>query len=355
MMVWSTPLTKYRETDGIKVNRSHAAAYALIAYQEAWLKTYYPKEFFTALLSVYADNETKIASYVEAANEMGIEVSGPDINLSDNDFSISPDGRILWGFGAIKSLKNVTIDAILAQRPFDSLEEILIKFSKKEADKTSLAALAYSGALDAFDPEQHRLNILASALAMRGDFLEDLQAKLESYDKVKQYQLEREFIGIYLTGHPLEEVAQPVDWEEALRTEHRIQTFAMVHSIRQILTKKGDPMAFIQLSCMDNHLDTVCFPNLWQNSIQFQANSPLVPLSALLKEGMVVKFTGRYETKEGRTSFLLNDIKIPVRQNKAFHEHILEVEVKEGVFPEKEPEAPRLTPTDFEAFINFQD
>ena len=150
MMVWSTPLLKYRETDGIKVNKSHAAAYAFVAYQCAYLKHHYPIEFFTALLSVFSDDKVKVSGYIQDAKAHGIDVLRPDINLSDIDFNIASDKEIRYGLGSIHGLKDLAVPSILGIRPVSSLPELFSQIEKKEVDKTSVNALALSGAFDSF-------------------------------------------------------------------------------------------------------------------------------------------------------------------------------------------------------------
>ena len=344
---------KYLERDGVIVNRSHAAAYAFIAYQCAFLKYYYPIEFYASLLTVFADNEEKAAHYITDAREAGINVLVPDINESEADFAITKNQEIRYGFDSVKSLQTKSVTAILEKRPFDSLEELIATMSKSQLSKGSVQALALSGAFDSLCPEEGRMHILQRALTLRGDS-DNLIEEMTYFTNRERLTEEKKYLGAYLSGHPLDGIAKPVDWEESASNGTSVTALGIVNGIRRIVTKKGDPMAFINIAFLEHDLDAVCFPNLWESDIQFRKGDPIVPLSDILREGMLVKTTGTYEVEESKKSFLLNHMSIPVRQNKGFEDFIEDVQNEVGILPPVQSEESIQAPfTNFDSIMNY--
>ena len=321
---------KYLERDGVIVNRSHAAAYAFIAYQCAFLKYYYPIEFYASLLTVFADNEEKAAHYITDAREAGINVLVPDINESEADFAITKNQEIRYGFDSVKSLQTKSVAAILEKRPFDSLEELITTMSKSQLSKGSVQALALSGAFDSLCPEEGRMHILQRALTLRGDS-DNLIEEMTYFTNRERLTQEKKYLGAYLSGHPLDGIAKPVDWEESANNGTSVTALGIVNGIRRIVTKKGDPMAFINIAFLEHDLDTVCFPNTWESDIEFRKGDPLVSVSEVLEVGMMVKTVGNYEVQDGKKSYLLNKLTIPVRANRSFHEHINKIQEEYGI------------------------
>lgn len=331
---------------GYGFNKSHSAAYAFIAYQCAYLKYYYPIEFYTALLTVFADNEEKAAHYIADAREAGIEVLVPDINESEANFAITKNEEIRYGFDSVKSLQTKAVAAILEKRPFASLEELIGSMSKSELSKGSVQALALSGAFDSLCPGEGRMHILQRALTLRGDS-DNLIEEMTYFTNRERLTQEKNYLGAYLSGHPLDGVAKPVDWEEYANGESSVTALGIVNGIRRIVTKKGDPMAFINMTFLEHDLDVVCFPNTWESDIEFRKGDPLVSLSEVLDVGMMIKTVGRYEIEDGKKSYLLNRVSIPVRANRSFHSHVDKVQEEYGVIvpteKKEEIEAPSMS------------
>lgn len=349
MMVWSTPLLKYRETDGTKVNKSHAAAYAFIAYQTAYLKTHYPLEFFIANMTI-EDKVEEIALLINDARKNGLEVLPPDINISEGDFSYASETEIVYGLNGVKSLKAKAVEKILATRPYDSLDELYIKTGGTGIDKTSLTALAYSGAFDNLEEfkESNRAEINFQLMLRYNHKLEDAMEEMENFDNIRKLELENHYLGTYLTGHPLEGISQETDWEEAIAEEGSINTFAYITSIKEIVTKKGDPMAFIGLSFLDYESDIVCFPNLWEKTVSLGKNRPEVPYSKLLKEGMLVKVNAYFQNGD-KLSLIAKNFKVLQKYNKRFQETFKEIEKEHGIHiePVQKIEMPKMFIDDF--------
>ena len=144
-------------------NKSHAAAYALISYQTAYLKYYYPVEFMAALMNSVIDNPTKVAIYIEQCRKMDIKITPPDINEGESGFSVS-DGNIRYGLSAIKGLGKSVIDAIAEERSkngqFKDLREFITRLSAKEVNKRTIESFIKSGAFDSIPGTRKQLMMI---------------------------------------------------------------------------------------------------------------------------------------------------------------------------------------------------
>lgn len=301
---------------GYGFNKSHAAAYAFIAYQTAYLKCLYPIEFYTALLTVFGSNSVKASNYIQDAKSNGYTVLPPDINKSIHEYSIASETEILYGFDSVKGLSKKAIDEIMSKRPFTDIGDLIERTVKGQLDKRAIRVLALSGALDSISQGMgNRMEVLQKLLMFRGDG-DDISEDIQNFNKRVLLDYEKELLGVYVSGHPLEDISKPIDWEDALNTGERVVGHALLKDIRRILTKKNDPMAFFVLEFMEQDVNAVCFPHIFSQPYEFKKGDPTVPLGQLLKENMVVKIAGRYEEDQrGEPSFILDRISIPVRVN----------------------------------------
>jgi len=211
---------------GYGFNKSHSAAYALVSYQTAWLKTHYPADFMAAVLSADMDNTDKIVTLIEECREMKLEVQPPDVNQSEYRFKADSDGRVIYGLGAIKGVGEAAIKGIIANRepgPYQSLDEFCERVDTSKSNKKVMEALANSGAMDCFS--NNRASVMAhlpKALqaaeqsqknqdAGMVDMFETHQPAVESralptvppWDEKTRLMFEKESLGLFLTGHPI--------------------------------------------------------------------------------------------------------------------------------------------------------
>ena len=212
-------------------NKSHAAAYAVVAYQTAYLKYYYPVEFMAALMTSVIDNTRKVAEYIYSCRQMGIKVLSPDINEGEGRFLATKDG-IRYGMYAIKSIGRQVIDIILAEREangkYITLSDFLSRVAGREVNKRAVENLVKAGACDGLDGNrqqmllvyntlidnlnQEKKNSLAGQMSLF-DLVSEEEKKayevrfpnVEEYSKEIKLGFEKEVLGIYLSGHPLEE------------------------------------------------------------------------------------------------------------------------------------------------------
>ena len=216
---------------GYGFNKSHSAAYALIAYQTAWLKAHYPAAFMAAVLSADMDTTDKIAAFVIECRLMKLDILPPDINHSSHGFKMKDAGSIRYGLGAIKGIGSAAIDYIEKDReqngPYTSLAEFCNRMDLRKANKRAMETLVRSGAMDSLDPDGNRARLFhdlprcthaaeqmqRDAEAGQGDMFGTVPAPMASEDtaplivpewsELQRLQAEKDSLGLYLTGHPV--------------------------------------------------------------------------------------------------------------------------------------------------------
>ena len=351
-MVWSTPLINIGKPRVFKVNKSHAAAYAYITYQTSYLKANYPLEYMCALLQVFYTDEDKVNRYVKVARDMGIEVLPPDINRSQIGFSIDNDNAIRFGLGSIKGLGEATLNAIIEERKvrrvpvirdedgletvitneeaeqiitdeecdivigakyiggdFTSPEDLMKRVPKRNLNKKSLTALCHSGAFDCFmgDDFSNRFEYLAYVLGLRGDEPEpELVQAIAKYAERMKFEKEREYLGMFVSGHVLSRHAQPTDWEGLDDATH--YTMVQLVEARVITTKKGSLMAFLKVDTLEGQKDLTLFPKDYEG---LKDKHGLVP-GMLIKVGL----KGKMDWQRNQKTFIVSSINIPKKINK---------------------------------------
>jgi DNA polymerase-3 subunit alpha len=287
-------------------NKSHAAAYAVIAYQTAWLKCYYPTEFMAALMSSIMIDEKKVAKYIEDCRKMGIHVLPPNINDSYEKFSVSGNS-ICFGLGAVKGLgKNAIATVIEARKEkgeFKSLRDFCERVDLKALNKRSIESLIKGGAFD--DVGSSRAQMLAVSelivdqvqrekrdrlsgqmslldMAGLGGSAEMINLKEEHFphtapfSKEERLALEKEVLGLYVTGHPLEKYEEILrktvtlfssmmdsyqDLKDAgIRDGQQVSIGGLIIEMKTMMTKKGQMMCFLTLEDLYGRIEVVVFP-----------------------------------------------------------------------------------------------
>jgi DNA polymerase-3 subunit alpha len=278
-------------------NRSHAACYAMIAYQTAYLKANYPAEYMSALLTSDQGNMDRITIEVEECRQMGIEVLPPDINESFSTFTVVADSlksgepRIRFGLCAIKGLGDNIVAEIIKERKangkFSNLEDLLTRVMSKDLNKRSLEAMIRSGVLDSMAERNTLLQNLDRVLifvkeshqASQGgqDSLFDLSPQVslaglrltesESLDKKQKLIWEKEYLGIYVSDHPMRELSsrltgiavKGVDLS-VNNAKNDVKIAGVISAIKKIMTKKGDQMLFVTLDDSTSSTEVLVFP-----------------------------------------------------------------------------------------------
>jgi DNA polymerase III subunit alpha len=281
-------------------NRSHAACYALIAYRTAWLKANYPAEYMAALISSVMDTKDKVPFFAAKAEEMGIEILPPDVNLSDHEF-IVVDGNIRFGLDAVKGVGYAAVEAIKEARaeggPFESIWDFCARVDPRAVNKRSIEALIKCGAFGSTgDSRKGMLAVLEQAQAAgqkaqldaqigQGSIF-DIDMGLggggsaapfaapahppipgEEFEQSELLAIEKESIGLFISAHPLKEVREalreavdcPLAELSGKRDGEWVTGGGIITAAKKIRTKKGDPMMFATLDDLEGSIEVLIF------------------------------------------------------------------------------------------------
>ena len=292
-------------------NKSHAAAYTIVSYQTAYLKCYYPVEFMAALMTSVIENSSKVAEYIVTCRQMGIELLPPDINEGESAFSVS-DGKIRYGLSAIKSIGKPVIEAIVQERniggKFKSLKDFCERMAGREVNKRTVENFIKAGAFDSLGHTRRQqmmvyAQIMDQAAAekkksMTGqmslfDFVadEDKEAFEVKYPPVGEYDrevllaYEKEVLGVYISGHPLEEYEKAwrknitavttdfqADEETGKARVYDGQTVivgGMITAKTVKTTKNNQLMAFVTLEDLVGSVEVIVFPRDYERNREF--------------------------------------------------------------------------------------
>lgn len=304
-------------------NKSHAAAYALIAYQTAYLKANYPVEYMSALMTVYYANSDKVALYIADCRRMGIEVLPPDINESEEHFTVIGEKRIRFGLAAVKNVGLGAIDSIIQARSnggkFQSLRDFVSRIDLRLCNRKVLESLIKCGAFDLLGGHRSQyLAILDDVLAygqadqrerdngqismfslldhqVQEEMIGDRLVEIEPFDGMEKLALEKEMLGLYISGHPLEPYRGILEKHDDLSScaelsesadNHHVKLGGIIVAVRIFYTKTKKQMAFVKLEDLTGSVEVVVFPDLFEKC------------SALIGEDNLVIVEGRTDMKE---------------------------------------------------------
>ncbi len=327
-------------------NKSHAAAYAVVAYQTAWLKYYYPVEFMAALMTSVIDNPGKVAEYIYSCRQMGIRILPPDINEGFGNFSVD-SGNIRYGLAAIKSIGRPVIEAVIREREsagkFRSLKDFIERMAGKEVNKRVIEHFIKSGAFDSLGGTRKQFMVVYIQLmdqvsqerkySMTGQMSlfdmvgEDQKAEFDvqlpdvgEYEKETRLSFEKEVLGVYLSGHPMEEYEErwrkgitrtTLDFqldEETGRTKVHDgvkETIGGIISGKTIkYTKNNKTMAFLTIEDLAGTVEVVVFPRDYEKNQQY------------LTEESKVFIRGRVSEEDDAASKLICEAVVPFDQTR---------------------------------------
>ena len=299
-------------------NKSHAACYALIAYRTAYLKAHYPAQYMAALISSVMNTKDRVPFYVNACDEMGIEVVPPDANSSQVDFAVV-EGRISFGLNAVKNVGEAAAQAIVAAReaggPYVSLWDFTERVDPQLVNKRALESIVKAGALDSTgNSRKGMLDVLERALSYGqtkqldralgqasifdeapgaddpGPPMHHPEIPFEEFDKAELLRLEKETLGVYVSEHPLHAVRDQLRRKtdcaladvERRRDGDVVLVGGIVSTVKMLTTKKGDPMVFLTLDDLSGEVEIVVF-----NSVYAAARDLCVADGMLVVKGRV--------------------------------------------------------------------
>lgn len=327
-------------------NKSHAAAYAVVAYQTAWLKYYYPVEFMAALMTSCIDNPSKVSEYIYTCRQMGIKILPPDINKGIGTFSVD-GGNIRFGLTAIKSIGRPVIEAVIAERTehgeFKTLKDFIERMSGKEINKRVIENFIKSGAFDGLrgtrkqfmityvrvldQVQQQKKHSMAGQMTLFDMVDEEQKAEFDiplpdvgEYEKEERLAFEKEVLGVYLSGHPMEDYEEKwrknishttLDFqidEETGRTKVRDgarETVGGIIAGKTVkYTKTNKTMCFLTLEDLAGTVEVVVFPRDYEKYRQY------------LEEENKIFVRGRVSEEDDAPSKIICETVIPFEQTK---------------------------------------
>jgi DNA polymerase-3 subunit alpha len=316
---WIEPFARY------SFNRSHAAAYALIAYQTAYLKVHFPVEFMASLLTSEKADTERIGFLISECKKMGIDVLPPDINESLKNFTVVPPNKIRFGLLVVKNVGSNIAEAIVEERksagPYKSVEDFLTRINSKDLNRKSLESLIKAGTFDKFAERNQLLFNLEKLLetaretqrlksnGQRGLF-DGMKlnnsftlASAPPASEMEKLSWEKELLGLYVTSHPLngfrkifEKKIMPIRQVSQINPGRIIRTGGIISGIKKIITRIGKPMLFVNLEDETDKIEVVVFPGVVERyPVAFQENK-------------IVLISGKVDFRDGNPKIIADGI-----------------------------------------------
>ena len=301
-------------------NKSHAAAYAVVAYRTAWLKCHYPVEFFAALLTSFIDNASKISKYIEVVKRLGIEMLPPSINKSGKDFSVD-NGCLRFGLAAVKNVGGAVVDEIAAEREtggdFIGLTDFCKRMVSRKMNKRVVESLIKCGAFDEFGLKRAQLfrayervmddaqyaakNTMPGQLDMFSMMSGEAERNADNFEDCREFPetellaMEKESIGMYVSGHPLDSKAAAVraastasisdiieNEDKRFNIGSQVTVSGIITKGRNQLTKKGDMMRYVEFEDLTASMEVIIFPGQLRRFADIAVEGSIVTISGNL-------------------------------------------------------------------------
>ena len=301
-------------------NKSHAAAYAVVAYRTAWLKSHYPVEFFAALLTSFIDNASKISKYIEVVKRLGIEMLPPSINKSGKDFSVD-NGCLRFGLAAVKNVGGAVVDEIAAEREtggdFIGLTDFCKRMVSRKMNKRVVESLIKCGAFDEFGLKRAQLfrayervmddaqyaakNTMPGQLDMFSMMSGEAERNADNFEDCREFPetellaMEKESIGMYVSGHPLDSKAAAVraastasisdiieNEDKRFNIGSQVTVSGIITKVRNQLTKKGDMMRYVEFEDLTASMGVIIFPGQLRRFADIAVEGSIVTISGNL-------------------------------------------------------------------------
>ncbi len=316
-------------------NKSHSAVYAVVSYQTAYMKYHYPVEYMAALISCFLDNSEKAAEYINVAREMGIEVLPPDINEGKTDFTVK-DNKLIYSLMAVKGVGAPVIERIVAEREnngkFEDFEDFLRRMAGGDVNKRAVENFIKAGAFDSLDGNRrvymqfyekmmddisaenkkldtNQMTIFDMMGQEEKKSMKQVLPKLDEYSKDMILQMEKEVLGVYISGHPLDDVKDV--WKKnvnaltsdfsyrediegsTVKDKQNVKVGGIISSISTRMTKKKEMMAIAELEDLMGAIEVMVFPKTYER------------YKNLLKSDSLVFISGHVSTEDEADSKLI--------------------------------------------------
>ena len=348
-------------------NKSHAACYAVVAYRTAYLKAYYPTEFFAALLNSFLTAQNKITVYINECKRMNIEILRPDVNRSYTRFTVDGD-KIVFGLAAIKNVGEGAIDSIIEERKKNGLFKDFIDFCKRikeeNVNKKCIESMIKAGVFDSFGDTRNTLlcsyeNVLSTIgsdnrKTMKGQltFFESENTisskelyqikKMPEFSKKDLLIMEKEVLGLYVSGHPLDNYIEEISSYSTIKSidiladefddvakkkiemldGKPVKIFGIITAVKKKITKNNEIMAFVTVEDLDGSINLLAFPKTfaqYRNSIA---------------EDNIVTIEGRISVKDDEVTIIISKIETFNENKKSFinmiQNKMIQINIPEG-------------------------
>ncbi|WP_016955868.1 DNA polymerase III subunit alpha [Catenovulum agarivorans] len=311
---------------GYGFNKSHSAAYALVSYQTLWMKTHYPAEFMAAVMSADMDNTDKVVTLVDECERMRMPLIPPDVNQGSYKFTVNDEGAIVYGIGAIKGVGEGPIDAIIEAREqggkFKDLFDFCARVDLKRINRRVLEKLIQAGALDALGPhrasihatlpdaigaaEQHAKDALAGQSDLFGLLTTEPEEVEQAFVKVPKWpeevwlEGERETLGLYLTGHPINRYREElkhyarsrINELSPTRRDDEVSTSGLIIAVKSMVNKRsGRRWAIVTLDDKSGRIDVRFFADMFEQHEELLVKDQVIVVSGPVEDD---DFTGGY-------------------------------------------------------------
>ena len=326
---WIEPFASY------SFNRSHAAAYAMITYQTAYLKALFPAEFMAALLTSERADIDRISILIEECKKVGLEVLPPDINESFTFFGVVPKkNQIRFGLSAIKNVGLNIVEVIVEERkargPYASIQDFITRINSKDLNKKSLESLIKAGVFDKMAERNHLLSNLEKLLehsrenqktktnGQNGLFdgmqLNNHVRLLSAVPASEKEKLtwEKELLGLFVSSHPLkgfqhifENKVVAISKISNTGTRQKVRVGGIIAGIKKIITRTGKPMLFVDLEDLSDRIEVIVFPGIIERN------------PAVFQENKIVMVSGRMDSRDGVPKLICEEIEeiLDIKEN----------------------------------------
>lgn len=310
-------------------NRSHAACYAMIAYQTAYLKANYPTEFMAAFLNSETGDVERVSMLIEECKQMGIDVLPPEINESFEKFTVAGENKIRFGLTAIKNVGHNVVSSIINQREsdgrFKDLEDFITRIEVKDLNKKSMESMVRCGALDSFGERntllfnldslltharERQKNSNSGQISLFGELSQVIlpPLKLTTTEPARNWEKlmwEKELLGLFVSSHPLNEYQSQLKLEKVVPIKSivvngpsSVKIGGIITRVQKIITKTGRPMIFSNIEDLTSKIELVVFPNVLEKNPE------------IWRENSIVVARGKINDRDGELKLLCDDVKL---------------------------------------------
>ena len=319
---WAEPFASYG------FNRSHAACYAMVGYQTAYLKAHFPTEFMSALMTSEENDIERVSFLVDECQTMGVQILPPNINESLANFTVIETNQIRFGLRAIKNVGDNVVKTIINEKkangPYKSISDFLERVQTKDLNKKSLESLVKSGAFDALGERNEFLLNMETLLSYAKETQKNKSngqiSLFGSNSKVANHQLklaevppatkkeklfwERELLGLYISGHPMREYKElleknslPIGKITKQMAGKQVKVGGIINKIRKIVTRTGRPMLFVQIEDSQSKTEVIVFPNVLDKT------------ATIWQEDKMVLITGKVSDRDEEIKIICDSVK----------------------------------------------